>query len=206
MQRRALVPSALAALTLLSACGESSTGAEASALSRAEIEAIAPSLGEMSGLILDGQWGFDGAAGAEVAAEPATRTRTFSATRSCPKGGSVTLAGTATATVDPATRSGTFQSTATRTEAACAHEGRAGATVTVNGNPNTVIAGSHSVTNGAPGTRTLTQKGAFTWARSTGQRGACAIDVTSTWDPAARTHTVTGTVCGHAVNVSRPRG
>jgi len=54
------------------------------------------------------------------------------------------------------------------------------------------------------GLQTQTHKGSFTWAR-TGGSGTCDVDLASSYDPATHTVTVTGTFCGHTVNVTRTR-
>jgi hypothetical protein len=107
----------------------------------------------------------------------------------------VTVAGTRTGVRNTTTHSGSWSETATRTDAACAHEVRSGVTVTVNGAPNVAITSQHTRTAGVAGPWTHTEKGAFDWSRSDGKSGHCTVDVTSTFDPAAHSLHVKGTVC-----------
>ncbi|HET6228882.1 MAG TPA: hypothetical protein VFE05_02320 [Longimicrobiaceae bacterium] len=203
MKRSVLLTGAAAAVLALAACnGDATSAAANSSLSNDEAQALASSMAASTGDALAesfGGWGtFDrlpAAGSVEVAAATVTRTETFSRTRSCPAGGTVTVAGTRSGTADAATKTGSWTETATRTDAACAHTVRTGVTVTVNGAPNVAITSSHSRTNGTPGTWTHTEKGAFDWSRSNGKSGHCTVDVTSTYDPAAKTYHTKGTIC-----------
>ena len=204
MRRSLLLPATLAAALALAACDQSTTGSTTAAqLSPAEARQVAGDAGDLDGALLDGVPGgsFDRAPAAPELAST-TVTTTFSRTRTCPAGGSVKLEGTMVHTGDPATRTGSIQFNATRTETACALT-RGGATLTINGNPNTVLAASQSWTTGTPGVRTATKKGSFTWTRSTGGSGTCNIDVTHTWTPSTHTLHVSGTVCNQTIDITR---
>ena len=203
MRRTLMVPTALLAALALAACDKSVTGATSpSGLSSDDVRALAGETGDQDGAFMDG---FGGPSFNKVVAGPqqaVTVTTTFTRTRTCPQGGSVTLAGTVTHTADPATKSGSTNFSATRTEAACVF-GRNGHTVTINGNPNTQLTASQSWTNGVPGDRTATKKGSFTWARSDGKTGTCNVDVTATWTPSTHTLHVVGTFCNQTIDVTR---
>jgi hypothetical protein len=197
MQRTALLSGAALALLALAACSSDTTGATADGLSASEAQELASSMATNTGDALSdafGSPGFDRVAG-ETVNRDVTVTETFTRTRNCPKGGTLTVAGTRTGTVNAATKTGTWNETGTRTDAACAHEVRSGDVVTVTGAPNVAIASSHSRTAGVPGTWTHTEKGAFDWARSDGKTGHCTVDITSTFDPAAHTYHTSGTLC-----------
>lgn len=189
----------LAALLLVlgttAACERSTTGARDDAPARE-----APQLAEFGdGLFaspdLAGTAGFDLNAGAGA----------FERTNPCPAGGSVTVTGTVERAIDRVTHSGTLAVNARRVENACAFRARNGVTVTVNGQPHTAITVNQSFDRGVPGVRTQTQKGAFTWSRSTGRSATCTVDLTSTFDPATHTATIKGTFCGRTVNETRTR-
>ncbi|HET7232822.1 MAG TPA: hypothetical protein VFJ16_22625 [Longimicrobium sp.] len=204
MQRSLLLTATLATALALAACDQSTTGSTPDTqLSAAEARQVAGDAGDLDGALLDGVPGgsFDRAPAAPEFAST-TVTTTFSRTRTCPAGGSVKLEGTMVHTGDPATHTGSNQFNATRTETACALN-RNGATLTINGNPNTVLTASQSWTNGTPGVRTATKKGSFTWTRSTGGSGTCNIDVTHTWTPATHTLHVSGTVCNQTIDITR---
>ena len=150
--------------------------------------------------------GVDGSgSSASANAVPLPINNTFTVTRQCPKGGQVAIGGTTTGTFDQAARSLTLEVNATRTDTNCAFDTRNG-TLTLNGNPNIAYEGNLNIVNGAlSGLQTQTHKGSFTWAR-VGGSGTCDVDLTSAFDPATHTVTVTGSFCGHAVNVTRTRG
>lgn len=207
MHTTRLVSGALAAVLALAACDGSSTSPDTGAMNAAEVDALAAGFDELATVVIDAQLGLPlfavSASDVEAAAVPVDET--FSRTKQCPRGGTVTVQGRTTGTVDRATRSATRVTTATRTEAACAVDGRNGAVLTLTGNPNVALRAEHSVTNGVPGRSTMTQKGSFTWARSTGQSGTCPVDLASAHDPATRTVTITGTFCNRTINVTRTR-
>ncbi len=182
------------ALITTAACDRGTTGPGAAELSTAELSTLAPQ--------------FDALAFAMASfVVPQTVDREFSHTRACPKGGSTTLAGRVTGEADRETRTRTSEMKATKTDQNCSFEvDRRGATVTVNGNPNIVLQHNMKIVNGAPsGLQTSSQKGAFTWQRSDGASGSCTVDVRSVFDPDAKTHTVSGTMCDRQINVVRGR-
>lgn len=128
--------------------------------------------------------------------------RTFTNTRSCPAGGSVTISGSTVGTSDPVAHNLSVVTTATKTDAACAFNSERGL-LTVNGNPNVKLTSTVNVVAGKPvGPQTQTHKGSFTWTRGT-TSGTCDVDVTSVFNPTAGTFSVTGTMCGRTINVSR---
>lgn len=182
------------ALITTAACDRGTTGPGAAELSTAELSTLAPQ--------------FDALAFAMASfVVPQTLDREFSHTRACPKGGSTTLAGRVTGEADRETRTRTSEMKATKTDQNCSFEvDRRGATVTVNGNPNIALQHNMKIVNGAPsGLQTSSQKGAFTWQRSDGASGSCTVDVRSVFDPDAKTHTVSGTMCDRQINVVRGR-
>lgn len=142
---------------------------------------------------------------ASVSAAPIAIDNQFSVTKQCPKGGSVVIAGRTTGSGDRATHDLSLHTVATKTDAACAFQTRHGV-LTINGNPNIAYDGSLNIVGGQlSGLQTQTHKGSFTWARNAGS-GTCGVDLTSSFDPATRTATVTGTFCDRIVNVSHTRG
>jgi hypothetical protein len=208
MNGKLLLPLALAAALGSAACDGSSTGPGGdAALSASEANQMAGDFDEVSAGGIDGEFAplFSASADGAGALAATTVDATFTRTVSCPRGGSVTVVGHTTGTMDRPARSASRQTDATRTEQGCAFAARNGTTLTLNGNPNVALHADQSVTGGVPGKRTMTQKGAFTWARSTGQTGSCTVDLVSTHDPATRTATVRGTFCNRTVSITRTR-
>jgi hypothetical protein len=141
---------------------------------------------------------------ASLASTPFPINTQFTVTKQCPRGGQVVIAGGITGTADRTAHNLTVEAVATRTDTDCAFDTRDGV-LTLNGNPNIAYDGKLNIVNGAlSGLQTQTHKGSFKWAR-TGGSGTCDVDVTSSFDPATHTVTVTGTFCGHTVNVTRTR-
>ena len=185
----------LLVLATTAACERSATGARDESPS-----ADAPQLTEFG----DGLYSSPDAAGTATF-DLNAGAGTFERTHACPAGGSVTVSGTVDRTIDRATLTGTLAVSAKRVENACAVKQRNGVTVTVTGQPNTTIGVTASFNKGVPGVITQTQKGAFAWSRSNGRSGTCAIDLTSTFDPATRTATIKGSFCGRPVDETRTR-
>ena len=145
-----------------------------------------------------------GSAAATTSA-PIAINNTFTVTKQCPEGGQVVIAGTVVGTGDRTTHDLSLETNATRTDTNCAFQTRDGV-LTLNGNPNIAYKANLNIVNGLlSGVQTQTHKGSFTWAR-VGGSGTCDVDLTSSFDPATHTATVTGTFCGHTVNVTRTRG
>ena len=146
----------------------------------------------------------DGSGSAASVSAPVPIDNQFTITKQCPKGGQVVIAGRTTGTGDRTTHSLSLEAVATRTDTDCAFDTRRGV-LTINGNPNIAFDGKINIVNGAfSGLQTATHKGSFKWAR-TGASGTCDVDLTSSFDPATHTVTVTGTFCGRTVNVTRTR-
>jgi hypothetical protein len=146
-----------------------------------------------------------GGSGAAAVSAPISINNQFTVTRACPKGGHVALAGTITGTGDATTHSLSVEAAATRTDTNCAFQTKNG-TLTLNGNPNITYDGHLNIVNAAlSGLQTQTHKGSFSWAR-VGGSGVCDVDITSSYDPATHTATVSGTFCGIAVNATQTRG
>jgi hypothetical protein len=144
-------------------------------------------------------------ASAAVTSTPFPINNTFTVTRQCPRGGQSVFAGSVVGTGDRTTHNLTLDANATRTDTNCAFDTRDGV-LTLNGNPNLTYTGHLNIVNGAlSGLQTQTHKGSFTWSR-TGGSGTCDVDITSQYDPSTKTLTITGSFCGHAVNVTKTKG
>jgi hypothetical protein len=136
---------------------------------------------------------------------PVTFNNDFSVTKQCPRGGQVVIAGTISGSGDRATHDLSVHAVASRTDADCAFQTRRGV-LTLNGNPDIDYDGNLTIVGGQlSGVQTQTHRGSFTWERD-GLSDTCDVDLTSSYDPATRTATVSGTFCGHTVDVSRTRG
>lgn len=210
MTRKRLLPGMLAVLAAFTAAcdGGSPSGPEAAGgLSRSEAGDLAAASIEQDAIVFFA--GFDApsfsvsAGEAAPAAARQTVTTTFTRSRTCPRGGQVTVEGTLVHSWDRQARDASHQFNATRTEDDCAFAGRGGGTLTIDGAPNTVVTATRSVVGGVPQGRTLTREGAFTWTRANGESGTCAVDLTATWDPATRTHTLQGTFCNQTIDLTR---
>ncbi|HMG69581.1 MAG TPA: hypothetical protein VK544_00600 [Gemmatimonadaceae bacterium] len=200
-----------AALLLAVAACNDSTGTSAS-ISQADANQLAADIDAVSTL---GAADFGQAASFSVSVDPSGASASvasapfpintqFTVTKQCPRGGQVVIAGGITGTGDRTTHDLSLEAVATRTDTDCAFNTRDGV-LTLNGNPNIAYDGKLNIVNGAlSGLQTQTHKGSFMWAR-TGGSGTCDVDLSSSFDPATHTVTVTGTFCGRTVNVTRTR-
>ena len=150
--------------------------------------------------------GVDGSgSSASIATAPFPINTTFTVTKQCPRGGQVVFDGSIVGTGDRSTHSLTLDANATRTDTNCAFDTKDGV-LTISGNPNLTFKGHLNIVNGVPtGPQTQQHKGSFTWSR-TGGSGTCDVDITSSFDPATHTRTITGSFCGHAINVTKTHG
>jgi hypothetical protein len=168
----------------------------------------------MAASAIDGLDGI-GVVGAPAASpQPApaiTFTRTFTVTRPCPAGGSITISGKVEGEIERDTRSGTLTENRTISMDDCTRPLRRG-TVTLNTADGAPIAvnGQVTVQNGLHVAGSFTKQGTFQWSRSNGDSGSCTIDLSITWnrDGSTFTHTVKGTICGREIErtTTRTRG
>lgn len=204
--RKPLLSAALAALALAACDGGSPTAGGDPAMDRAEAQNAAAAWDEVGAMMMDAFVGPTSSAAPAAGPSFATVTTEFTRTRECPVSGTATLQGTRSVNHDPATNSGSMQMTATRTDAACTMNARrGGGTIGITTTPNVQVTASQTWSGGQPGVRTATQKGSFSWTRSTGQSGSCTVDLTATWTPATHTYTLNGTFCNQTVSVTRTR-
>ena len=205
MRRSLLLPTLFCTLIALGACDQAATGPEGLELTAAEASALAVGFDNVGLTIMDG---FSSGAlfsiSSSSSAEPRVIDMQFNRTHACPKGGSVTITGETKGTVDREARSLNTMTTATKTQTNCAWEARSGTTITVSG--SAALTASRKIENGRPsGIQTTTQTGSFSWTRSTGESGTCTVDLTSTFNPDTRTHTLSGTLCNRQISNSRSR-
>lgn len=201
-----LRPLLLAALLLgAAACDRSATLPDENRLTSDEAALLAPAFDDFSAGMADaqvaGSWLGDGALAADGRLETS-----FEGVRLCPAGGEVRYAGTVRRDFDAAARTMTMRMSATKTADDCSFRRRDGGTLTVNGDPNVAVEVQRRLVDRQPsGLQTASHRGSFRWARSGGESGRCTVDLVSTYDPATRTHSVQGTLCGHPVDRSKSR-
>jgi hypothetical protein len=135
-----------------------------------------------------------------------SRGTTFSHTRECPRGGSVSVTGSITGERDLDTRTATMQITTTNTHASCALGRGPERTITITGNPSITFTANRKLVNGAPsGLQTTRKVGGFTYTTNGGRSGSCEIDVASSFDPATGTFAMKGTNCGRSIDITSTR-
>jgi hypothetical protein len=211
MLKQPYVVCGAALLLAVAACSSDSTGVSAT-INQADATQLAAGMDSVSslgtadfglGASFNLSVGGSGAS-ASVAAAPIPINTQFTVTKACPKGGQVAIAGSITGSGDHVAHNLSVEAVATRTDTNCAFDTKDGV-LTLNGNPNIAYDGKLNIVAGVlTGLQTQTHKGSFKWAR-TGGSGTCDVDLTSSFDPATHTVTVTGTFCGHTVNVTRTR-
>jgi hypothetical protein len=142
-----------------------------------------------------------------------TGTNQFERTTSCPAGGGQTMSGKGTSSLDEATRVVSSTWTNTHTQDDCAFQRTRGdqtLTVVIDGSVTATGAFSYRLPEQRGDPRvllsyTITRKGATT--TKVGDRTQrCEINTRETYDPATDRFTITGTICGREVNVTRDQG
>ncbi|MEX2109608.1 MAG: hypothetical protein WD802_03295 [Gemmatimonadaceae bacterium] len=194
----------------LAAC-ETFTGLSGSEISQADANELAAALDEnatlgASDFGLGPSFSMNVGENASAAVSvPVMFNNDFSVTKQCPRGGQVVIAGTISGTSHRATHDLSVHAVASRTDANCAFQTRRGV-LTLYGNPDIDYDGNLNIVAGQlSGVQTQTHKGSFTWTRA-GVTNTCDVDLTSSYNPETRTATVSGTFCGHTVDISRTRG
>ena len=212
LKQSSLVCSA-ALLLAVAACSSDSTGVSANIITQADANQLA---GDMDAVSTLGTSDFglgasfnvnvdgSGASAAQATSAPFPINTQFTVTKQCPKGGQVAIAGSIVGTGDRVAHNLSVEAVATRTDTNCAFDTRDGV-LTLNGNPTIAYDGKLNIVAGVlSGLQTQTHKGSFTWGRP-GGAGNCGVDLSSSWNPATTTATVTGIFCGKNVNVTLTR-
>ena len=147
---------------------------------------------------MSGSPGLAGSPANASAAGPITWQRSFTETRPCPAGGTVTTGGTNKGTIDSETHSGTVEVSHTLSMDDCARV-RNEITFTVTTDPDIIMVGTVTIEAGHRTGGSFTKTGTFLWTTSDGRSGSCEVNLTIAWN-ADDSHTITGTVCGKEVN------
>ncbi|MBI2401953.1 MAG: hypothetical protein HYV20_04310 [Gemmatimonadetes bacterium] len=135
----------------------------------------------------------------QLEATPIPFSRTVSHTQSCSGGGSISVSGSLSGSIDSETHDGSLSLNVTQSFTDCRIT-RGGKDFTVSGSPNLQLSGTITIVNGLPsGPQTLSFTGAFRWSAADGRSGSCDIDLTISWSLASPS-TVTGTACGHQIS------
>ena len=148
-------------------------------------------------------WDFGGVAASQSpavrqAGVPITIDYNVTVTAPCPEGGEVSVAASIAGTIDDQTESGTLSMSVTSSLSSCAFS-EDGVMITINTNPDLVLAGALNWENGNPvGTQVFTYTGGFSWSTSDGREGSCTIDLLV--EQAEDGSTVeSGTICGETI-------
>jgi hypothetical protein len=195
-------------LSLLAACADLSgpehqlTDAEAAFLAQ-----------EFAGAALDGvNTSMQGSPGLSPSASatsddrpwgPVTWERTFTITRTCRAGGTVTNSGSNQGSLD-STHTGTIEISHILAMDDCART-RDSVTITVNTDPDLTMTGTITIENGQKTGGEFTKTGVFLWETSDGRSGSCEVNLTITWTGDddwhhEGSHSVGGTMCGRDIS------
>jgi hypothetical protein len=140
-------------------------------------------------------------------------TRTFNRTAPCPAGGTVAVSGSNESSLDTATRVVSTRWTTTQTHTACAithTRGDQKVTAVMDGSVTAAGSSSYQLPEKKGEMRTL-----LSWASTrvgstkttVGDKvRSCEMNVSESYDPATRSFTIKGTVCGRQVDITRGLG
>lgn len=187
---------------LLAAC-ESPTHPSGT-LSSDDAQFLASALDAGAGLVLDGYFGPMAAGPAlapALADGPLVTTFSFERSRDCPEGGTLTLAGSGSATWDATARTYDIEAEGTKERDACAFA-RGDVVITVTGTAEWTHE-RHWLERQPTGLWVTAHSGDFEWSKSTGESGNCTFDLVRTIDTAANTLQLAGTFCGRQIDWTR---
>jgi len=209
---RSLALATLAAVALIGCsddepAGPASGATGTSTLSQTEAEELAYQLDVSAAAVIDGQVSaqevdLSAESVAPLASFPpgtggdGTLELQFTHTWTCALDGDVITEGTMLRTWEWETRHLTMDFEAVRTHQGCTFP-IGDFTITLNGNPNVLIAAHREHEMGGPvGLQTMSHVGSIAWDKSDGTSGVCDIEFYATLDPETHTRTVEGTTCG----------
>jgi hypothetical protein len=197
IQARLLVAASIGLVSAV-ACSDRGTGVS-DPIPMATAEAIAA-------FIVD----IDGTAGwsASVVADQKTGSREFSQTTSCPAGGTRSVSGSGTSSLDLATRVMSTQWVTTQSQTACAFTNTRGgqtATSVIDGKVAATGSASYQLPATLPGERSIvsysSKRVGSTTTRIGDRTRTSEVAVTETW--ADGNFRVVGVVCGREVDITR---
>ncbi len=177
-------------LVFCAACGRETT-APAGQLTPGQAQQLATSMAGMAG---------SAAAVSLIASRSATTpfNLQYTTTFNCPGGGTLTPDINLSGGYDQQARSMYADVTGKETAASCASTVD-GQKVTVSGTFD--LTGHAAVSGGQPeGAQTFTVKGSFDWKAADGRRGTCSLDLAASADITGKSASITGSLCGHAVD------
>jgi hypothetical protein len=190
---------ALAAALALAACDGATAPDERDVVSPEDA-------GAMAAFVFD----LDAFAVSAASMASAAGTRSFNRTAPCPAGGSVSVNGSSESSTDAATKVVSTKWTHTQIHAACAF------TYTRGDKSVTSVIDGKVTASGSSSFKPPETRGALptllTWASTKvgsttttvgDKKFTCEVNVTESYDPAKKTFTITGVMCGKQINVTR---
>lgn len=200
--RRTLAMLTLGAVSTLAGCESGTAPDDRDPVTPEDAEAIASFVSDMDFLSLG-----------IMTMTAASGGRSINRTAPCPAGGSVSVSGSSESSTNEQTKVVATKWTTTQTHAACAithTRGDKTATAVVDGSVTTSGSSSYQLPASRGGLRTLLSWAGTTVGSTTTKVGdrtsTCTVDVKQTYDPVAKTFTISGVMCGRQVNITRGLG
>jgi len=136
--------------------------------------------------------------------------RSFNRTAPCPAGGTASMSGSSETSTDAATKVVSTKWTHTQTHTACAFtftRGDKSVTTVIDGKVTAAGSSSFKLPETRGGLPTLltwsSTKVGSTTTKVGDKSSTCAVDIKETYDAATKKFTITGTMCGKQINVTR---
>ena len=202
---RALTCLLVSGVVSLAACGDDGTSPEdeltVDELTAAEVAFLASQIDATFAGVLDGFFDQTGGdpSNAPALTHPVVWTRSFTRSRSCHDGGTLTVTGEGTTTWDAQAVTNDVTSFGTKTRVECEYTQADGVGITLNGS-GTWTHDRHYLNNAPTGTWTTEFSGMFEWTKSGETPIDCEYDLIRTVDTAANTRTLTGMSCGNVID------
>lgn len=207
LHMRTCLLSGLTLLSILAGCSDGTVGRSpvTGDLSASEMADVAMESDTITENMLGAELDATGMVAASTTGEgettgTETRDVTFSRTRSCPGGGQVQVEGSLHVTLDRETRTVEAEASGSRTRTDCVFH-RAEHTVKVNAFSQW-DAFRRRVEGSPDGPQTTHYSGSWMVVRDDGEERSCEFDITIVRDPASRTRTLDGVICGTTVHRS----
>ena len=192
---------ALTALALATACsGDSVTETSGDTLSEQEIQEIFAAMSAVGGAVMPLGPVAAPANGPQLADIPVDESLNDSA--ECPNGGSLSIRGNVSGTVDDVTFEADLDFDLTQDMADCGITTASNALFVLNGADDIAIVGSILMTQESV-SGSLAYQGGFAWDAEDGRSGTCGVDFDVSFSSTSATGTASGQICDRSVTFTQ---
>jgi hypothetical protein len=195
------VATAAAALAFISACsGDSITETSGDPLSEQEVQEIFAALSAIGNSVLPLAQVVAPSDGPQLAPVPIDED--FSDSAPCPNGGTLTVDGNVSGTIDDETFDADLEFDLKQDMNACGITTASDVQFVLDGAPDIDVVGS-IVLAGESISGSLSYQGGFSWEADDGRSGTCGVDVDVSVSSTSQTGTASGTICDLSISFTQ---